>query len=73
MTALVNLIILIVVVIGVVYVLRTLRPKLRAQRLRRWEKAGLLPHQIDPHAPRKADGDVDHTVDHDTDDGTSRR
>ena len=77
MTALVNLIILIVVVIGVVYVLRTLRPKLREQRLRRWEKAGLLPHQVDPHTPRKADGNVDHpvdhTADHDTDDGNNRR
>ena len=27
-------------------------PKLREQRYRRWEKAGLLPHQVDPYAPR---------------------
>lgn len=59
MTALVNFIILIVVVIGVIYVLRTVRPKLREQRHRRWEKAGLLPHQVDPHSPRDADGNAE--------------
>ncbi|MFC6707956.1 hypothetical protein [Flexivirga alba] len=52
MTALVKFIILTIVVIGVIVGLRTLRPKLREQRYRRWEKAGLLPHQVDPYAPR---------------------
>lgn len=58
MTALVNLIILIVIVIGVIYVLRTVRPKLREQRHRRWEKAGLMPHQVDPYSPRDANGNL---------------
>lgn len=47
-----NLIIVIVVAGVVFFVLRRLRPKLREQRHRRWEEAGLLPHQVDPHAPR---------------------
>lgn len=51
-----NLIILIVVVAAIVIVLRWLRPKLREQRHRRWEEAGLLPHQVDPYAPRDSDG-----------------
>ena len=52
MTALVKFIILTIVIIGVVVGLRTLRPKLREARHRRWEEAGLLPHQVDPYAPR---------------------
>lgn len=61
MTALVKFVILTIVVIGVIIGLRTLRPKLREQRHRRWEKAGLLPHQVDPYAPRdeKNDDDTD--------------
>ncbi|GAB3499673.1 hypothetical protein [Flexivirga sp.] len=53
MTVLVRYVILIVIVVAVVFVLRTVKPKLREQRHRRWEEAGLLPHQVDPHAPRK--------------------
>ena len=59
MTALVRFVILTVVVIGVFFALRTLRPKLREQRYRRWEKAGLLPHQVDPYAATGTKGQDD--------------
>ncbi|HWC23384.1 MAG TPA: hypothetical protein VG502_13880 [Flexivirga sp.] len=57
MTGLVKFVILTIVVIGVIVGLRTLRPKLREQRYRRWEKEGLLPHQVDPYAPREPNDD----------------
>lgn len=61
MTKLVSFIILIVLAGGVIFVLRTLRPRLHAKRMQRWEEAGLLPHQVDPYAPREDDAkDTDH-------------
>ncbi|GGB38444.1 hypothetical protein GCM10011492_31510 [Flexivirga endophytica] len=65
MSVLVRFIILIVIVAAVVYGLRTLRPKLREQRHRRWEEAGLLPHQVDPYAPKpKEEDDTDQDGEH---------
>ena len=57
MATLVKFVILIVVVAAVVLVVRVLRPKLHEQRMRRWEEAGLLPHQVDPYAPRDDEPD----------------
>lgn len=59
MATLVKFIVLIVVVAAVVFVVRTLRPKLHEYRMRRWEEAGLLPHQVDPYAPRDDEPDDD--------------
>ncbi|WP_446665290.1 hypothetical protein [Flexivirga sp. B27] len=61
MTALVNFIIVLAVAGAVILVLRYLRPKLREQRHRRWEEAGLLPHQVDPYAPRPDEDDKPQT------------
>ena len=46
---------LVVVAVGIVVflVLRKLRPRLREQRYRKWEEAGLLPEQLDPDRPRE--------------------
>lgn len=52
MATLVKLLILIIVAGGATFLLRNVRPKLHEQRMRRWEEAGLLPHQVDPYAPR---------------------
>ena len=52
MATLVKIVLLIVVAGGVIFLLRTVRPKLHEQRMRCWEEAGLLPHQVDPYAPR---------------------
>lgn len=65
MTTFVRFIIVTIVVIGVIFALRTLRPRLREQRHRRWEKAGLLPHQVDPYAPPETKGE-DHATPRDT-------
>ena len=54
-----NVIPLLAAVVILWLVLRYLRPALRAQRHRAWEKAGLLPHQVDPYNPdRSADPDT---------------
>ncbi|NNG40133.1 hypothetical protein HJ588_12750 [Flexivirga sp. ID2601S] len=50
-----SLVALVVAVVVVVGFLRVIRPKLREQRHRAWERDGLLPHQVDPHAPRQDD------------------
>jgi hypothetical protein len=42
-----------VVAVAVIFFIRWIRPRLREQRHRRWEEAGLLPHQVDPYAPRE--------------------
>lgn len=44
----------VLVVLGFGY-WKIIRPKLRDHRYRSWEKAGLLPHQVDPYAPRPDD------------------
>ncbi|WP_265447848.1 hypothetical protein [Flexivirga meconopsidis] len=46
---------LVVAVVLVVGFIRVVRPKLREQRHRKWEQEGLLPHQVDPYAPREDD------------------
>lgn len=53
MTTLVDILVLIVVVVAVIFVVRKLRPRLHARRMQEWEKAGLLPHQVDPYAPQQ--------------------
>lgn len=40
-------------------ILRYVKPLLRERRHRAWEEAGLMPHQIDPHAPPQSDETVD--------------
>lgn len=47
----VPLIILALLVVGVFVAFRVLKPRLREQRHRAWERAGLLPEQLDRHAP----------------------
>ncbi|WP_289231191.1 MULTISPECIES: hypothetical protein [Barrientosiimonas] len=55
----VGFLILLAVGIVVFLVIKKLRPRLREQRYRAWEEAGLLPEQLDrdrdPDAPRDPD------------------
>ncbi|RNI22150.1 hypothetical protein [Flexivirga caeni] len=59
MATFVKFVVLIVVLVGVIFALRYVRPKLHQQRMRRWEDAGLLPHQVDPYAPHEDDSRAD--------------
>lgn len=51
--------VVIVVAVALIMLVRWGRPRLREQRHRRWEEAGLLPHQVDPYAPRDEPGDAE--------------
>lgn len=51
--------IVIAVAVAVVMLVRWGRPKLREHRHDRWEEAGLLPHQVDPYAPRDEPTDAE--------------
>lgn len=66
MQTFINLVVLVVVGAALIFVFRKLRPKLHERRMRRWEQAGLLPHQVDPYAPDpSADSPRDEHGEHD--------
>lgn len=55
MTWIWNLILLVVVAGAILLVLKVLRPRLRNRRRAAWERAGLLPEQVDPHRSEPED------------------
>lgn len=46
-----NLIPLVIMAVVIWSALKYLRPRLRERRHAAWERDGLLPEQVDPHAP----------------------
>ena len=55
----IRILLLVAMAAAIVLMLKVARPRLREQRHRSWEQAGLLPHQIDPHAPPPPDARTD--------------
>ena len=55
---LIPLLIFTALIVGVIFVVR---PRARRSRHAAWEKAGLLPHQVDPDGVRSGDDPRDDT------------
>ncbi|MDE9367046.1 hypothetical protein PZ938_15625 [Luteipulveratus sp. YIM 133132] len=49
-------VVFVVLALGLFLLIRWVRPKVREQRHRAWESAGLLPEQVDPDRPRTEEG-----------------